>query len=116
MTTLMLGLSGLLALTGSLLFGMVVIGAFRDSMKQGMMSLLVPGYALYFGWKKMNQPWLPVAGLVALLGAGVVGFFSSSFEPNLTIDDDAAFEEDSAFADDGAFGDDSFDDLDEPLD
>ena len=116
MTTLMLGLSGLLALIGALLFGMVVIGAFKDSMKEGMMSILIPGYVLYFGWKKMNKPWIPAAGLAALLGAGVVGFFSSSFEPNLTIDDDSAFEEDGAFGDDDAFGDDSFDDLDEPLD
>ena len=92
-TTLMLALSGVLALAGAGLLGAIVVAAFRDSFGKGLSSLLVPGYALYYGWRVMKRPLLPVGALLAFFAAGLAGLFSTAFEPHLTLEDDAAFEE-----------------------
>lgn len=86
MTTVMLSISGLLALTGALLLGLVVLAAFRESTRSGLLTLVVPGYALLYAWRTMKRPLLPVGILVAFVAAGAAGFFSTAFEPNLTIE------------------------------
>lgn len=100
-TMLMLALSGVLALLGAGALAVIVVAAFRDSLGQGMLALLVPGYALYYGWRTMKKPMLPAGAMLAFLAAGAAGFFSTAFEPNLTTEDASAFE-------------DGFEDLDPP--
>ena len=110
-TTIMLTIAGILALTGAALLIWVVVAAFLDSTKQGALSLLLPGYALYYGWAKMSHPrhrWIVSGAVVALLAAGAFGFFSTSFEPQMQMAEGVeapALEEDW----------DDFDDLDAPL-
>jgi hypothetical protein len=90
-TTIMLALSGVLALLGLALLGWVVVFGFRDSAKQGLLTLLVPGYVLYYGWTKMSyarRHWVVGGALLAFLAAGVTGFFSTAFEPKLGMDDE----------------------------
>ncbi len=101
MTALMFGLSGLLGIAGVLLLMAIVVAAFRNSFREGALSLFVPGYVLFYGWRRMKKPLLPAGALAAFLAAGAAGFFSTAFEPNLTIEDDGGMDE-------------GFDDLDPP--
>jgi len=87
MTLVMLSISGLLALAGTALLVLVVVAAFRESTRSGLLTLLVPGYALVYAWRTMKKPLVPVAVLIAFLAAGAAGLFSTAFEPHVTIHD-----------------------------
>lgn len=110
-TTIMLTAAGILALTGATLLLWVVIAAFSESTKQGALSLLLPGYALYYGWTRMSHArhrWIVSGAVVALLLAGAAGFFSTSFEPQMQMAEEV---DAPALEDDW----DDFDDLEAPL-
>jgi hypothetical protein len=112
-TTFMLTLSGLLALTGIALLGWVVWFGFRDSAKQGLLTLFVPGYVLFYGWTRMSHPrrrWVVGGALVAFLAAGAIGLFSTAFEPQVALEEPTAAGDDPTLDE----GWESFEDLEPP--
>jgi hypothetical protein len=103
MWMLMYGVAGVLFLAGLACFLMVVVHAFRESTVQGLLSLLVPFYALYYGVVRFQHAHkgLIVAGMVVapLLAAVTANSATAVFGPDVTADD-PAFDDDLGDFDD----------------
>ena len=86
---IMLGIATMFAIVGALLSLTVLVAAFRSSNTEGLLSLFVPGYALYFAFVKWEAPRHILVGaslLASFAIAGVCATFSTAFEPAVAID------------------------------
>lgn len=85
----MLALSVALTACGVLLLVAVVIAAFGESRRAGLLALFVPGYVLVWGLRRMRHQRRALivvgsAGCFAL--AALSGLFSTAFEPHVTLE------------------------------
>ncbi len=81
-------LAGILALTGGAIVLWILWNAFTDSIAQGLLSLLVPGYVIYYGFTRFSharRKLLVTGALAAFLAAGLAWVVSTAFAPHATM-------------------------------
>ena len=86
--TYMLAFAGALVLAAGYLFLWVVWNAFIDSPGRGFLSLLLPGYVLFYGLARLSDArrnWVVGGALGALAAAVVLGFSSMVVTPRPTL-------------------------------
>lgn len=79
-TLSLLTLVGILALSGLTLLLWIAWGAFEDRPARGALAVVVPGYALWYGWTRFSHPRRRgiVILAVALLIAAALGVLLAS--------------------------------------
>lgn len=92
MTEAMIALAALLAVVGVVLLLVIDVAAFGESAGRGLLSLLLPPYALWFAWRRLHRPFLAVGVLLFFLAAGTAGLFSDAFAPEMEMPTQEGFE------------------------
>lgn len=92
MTEAMIGLAVVLAGVGVLMLLAIDLAAFGESMGQGLVSLFVPPYALYYAWSRLHRRLLATGVVLVFLAAGAAGLFSDAFAPRMEIPNAEGFE------------------------
>lgn len=96
MTLALIGIGSVMGLAGAVLLIWVLIRAFKQETKQGVLCLFVPGYLLYFGFAKLRHPKAAlltgIALVLVILGAAL-NVFSSNLSGESYSPSDTGFDE-----------------------
>lgn len=82
-TLSLLTLVGILLLAGITVQLWFAQGAFEDRLGRGAMALVVPGYALWYGWTRFSHPRhraLVLLSLGLLVAAGLGALLATTFD------------------------------------
>jgi hypothetical protein len=77
--TILMGVGGLLMLVGFVFWVILIINAFKTDTTQGILSLCIFPYAIYWGFAKFAHPkkGLIVGGMVACYLLGYASYFAA---------------------------------------
>ncbi len=87
----MFGAAGLFGLVAAVSWVRLVLEAFRTGRRQGVLSLLVPGYVAYFALarpRRAKRVWTLGGAVLGLVLAGVCFQLSTAFAPEPSIQSD----------------------------
>ncbi len=92
-TLSILTLAAISAFAGATLLLWIVGSAFSESLGQGLLALVVPGYVVYYGWTRFSHArrrTIVATALAAFLGAGAAWGISLELAPHQNMAEAAA--------------------------